>query len=88
MHVSDPLAYCLTSVPLMSLGIYSSSVICTVRPKSTNTALSDIKTMLLAKDKRENKVLGFADVKELQCIQAAVLMLRVQCLWHAVQAGV
>lgn len=44
-----------TSVPLRSLGIYLSSVICTVRPKSTSTALSDIRTMLLAGGNREKR---------------------------------
>lgn len=44
-----------TSVPLRSLGIYLSSVICTVRPKSTSTALSDIRTMLLAGENREKR---------------------------------
>lgn len=47
-------AFFLTSVPLRSLGMYMSSVICTVRPKSTSTALSDIRTMLLAKENKEN----------------------------------
>ena len=54
--------------------MYISSVICTVRPKSTSTALSDIKTMLLAKDKRENEELCFTDVKEVQSVREAVVL--------------
>lgn len=46
----------LTSVPLRSLGVYTSSVICTVRPKSTRTALSDISTMLLAKKNKTEAI--------------------------------
>lgn len=75
------LAYFLTSVPLKSLGMYISSVICTVRPKSTNTALSDIRTMLLAKENRENNSYGTVCqrgccVQHFQCLCFAGWLLR------------
>ena len=43
-------------MPLRSLGVNTFSVICTVRPKSTSTALSDIRTMLLAKGREEGEI--------------------------------
>lgn len=63
MHSVHPLCvrslvYFLTSVPLRSLGVYTSSVICTVRPKSTRTALSDISTMLLAKKQNKTEAIN------------------------------
>lgn len=62
-----------------------SSVICTVRPKSTSTALCDIRTMLLAKKRKRG-----SDIHVLQwyCFSEKLLCIVCSLFCFAMQAGV